>query len=92
MIRFTLRDKSPDEDQVYSIDWTPFIGQDTLVAPVTHDVLEGTVIVHNADNPDTHTTRFWIRGGELGEVARILLHQPTTATQVLDAEVIIGVR
>lgn len=92
MIRFTLRDKSPTEDQIYSIDWTPYLGGDTLTGTPTFDVTEGTIVFHNLDNPDNHTTRFWIEGGAKGEVARALIHQPTLATQDLDAEIIIGVR
>lgn len=92
MIRFTLRDKSPTEDQIYSIDWTPFIGLDTVAGVPTFDVLEGTVGAHDLDAPDNHTTRFWLNGGIRGEVAKLLIHQPTTAGQDLDAEIIIGVR
>lgn len=92
MIRFTLRDKSPTEDQVYSINWTPYIGGDTLNGVPTAEVLEGTVEAYAISNPDTHTTRFFLRGGVRGEVAKILFHQPAAGSPELDAEVIIGVR
>lgn len=92
MIKFTLRDKTPNEDQVYSVDWTPYIGADTLNGVPTMAPLEGTIVAHNVDNPDTHTTRFWLRGGVRGEVSKLLLHQPTQAGQVLEAEVVLGVR
>lgn len=92
MIRFTLRDKTPDEEDVRSIDWSKHIGVDTLVGAPTSLVREGTVVVNNLTNPDTHTTNFWVRGGIRGEVARFLVHAETTAGRKLEAECVIGVR
>jgi len=92
MIRFTLTDKGPAGDDVYSIDWIKHIGSDTVTGTPTSQVTEGTIVIHNEDNPDNHTTRFWVRGGIAGEVARARIFQPTSAGRILEGEIVIGVR
>lgn len=92
MIRFLLDDKAPEGEDVYSINWAPYIGADTLAGIPTAIVVEGTILVDTLSNPDTHTTNFWVRGGIKGEVARAFIHADTTVGRELDAEIIIGVR
>ena len=94
MIRYCLVDKTPHEEDVYTIDWKPHLGEDTLTGPTPHiEVLEGTVIVDGGTNDlDNGVTSFWVRGGEKGEVARFTVGVDTVAGKDLDAFFTIGVR
>jgi hypothetical protein len=94
MITFYLRDKTSREEDVYTIDWTPHIGEDTLTAtePVV-EVLDGSVTVTRAENdPDAGETNFWIEGGSNGEVPRIAVGIDTVGLRKLDAHLLFGVR
>ena len=94
MIRFNLTDKDPDGVDVFSIDWTKHLGQDTLsgVGTPPSETTEGTVVIDRVSNPVTVTTRFFVSGGAKGEVYRGRIHVTSTAGRELDAEVVGGVR
>lgn len=92
MIRFLLRDKTPREQEVYTIDWSPYLGQDTLTGNPTSDVREGTIVVDNMSNSGPKESTLWISGGVKGEVARAMVQITTVGNRELDAEVILGVR
>ena len=95
MIRFTLPDKTAREEDVYTIDWKPHLGADTLTGavPAALNTLEGTVTVdQGTNNIADGMTSFWIRGGASGEVAVVRVGITTVGGKELDALCTIGVR
>ena len=92
MIRCFLRDKAPEGEEVYSIDWTAYLGQDTLTDAPVSDILEGTIVVDTLSNPDNKHSRFFVRGGVRGEVGKAMIKVTTAGGQTLEAEIIIGIR
>jgi hypothetical protein len=94
VIRFSLEDKSPREEDIYTISWVKHLGVDTLTgAAPTIEILEGDVVVDTASNDvGSGTTSFWVRGGIIGQVCRFLIGTNSVGGKKLDAICTIGIR
>lgn len=91
MIRFALRDKTPREEDIYSINWAPYIGADVL-DNVTSEVVSGGIIIDTETIESDQVSSFFIRGGTLGQVAVGIIKISTVAGRELDALVTLGIR
>ena len=95
MIKFLLQDKTPREEDVYTIDWTAHLGGDTITGaqPFVMEALVGTAIINQGVNdiPDNKSS-FWISGGNEGEVCEFRVGINTTGGKKIDALLIIGIR
>lgn len=94
MIRFSLEDKTPREEDVYSISWAKHLGEDTLALTlVPAEILDGSITVGDISHDvPSSTTSFWVRGGVAGEVCRFIMSVNTVGGRKLDALCVIGVR
>lgn len=71
--------KDPDATLDYTVDWTSWIGADTI-ATVTWTVASG--ITNSATSNTTLTATIWLSGGTVGQTYAIACKITTTAGRI----------
>jgi hypothetical protein len=82
--------KDPDALLDYDIDWSPWLGADTISSSVW--VVEAGTVVVSSDQFTNKVTKVWLQGGVLGEHCRITNRIVTAAGRTDDRTVKLDIK
>lgn len=80
-------DKDPDDVLDYAIDWSTWLGEDTITASTW---TEPDGITVDSSTNTTTTATIWLSGGTLGEAYSLTNHITTAAGRERDRTIVIS--